>query len=81
MADKQKSYNIKVPVYTTEIIESKNDLFGITYAEIITAIKSKIEDPNKDSGEITKISKNVVNKILNIPIQNITRTDKFRFHR
>jgi hypothetical protein len=167
MAEKQKSYNIKVPVYTTEIIESTNDLFGITYAEMITAIKSKIdnfqselsfenrnktkknviykieyteqnigdvpslllqifaystnlydgyfeaeekitfqkenkigsdtnfillypvinglsqnnyiryflvlvyEDPNKDSGEITKISKNVVNKILNIPIQNI----------
>jgi hypothetical protein len=29
------------------------------------------EDPNKDSGEIIKISKNVVNKILNVPIQNI----------
>jgi hypothetical protein len=164
---KEKSYNIKVPVYTTEIIEEDNCLFGITRAEMISAIKVKItnfqselsfenrnktkktviskitstdhvlgdvpclllqisayntnlydgyfeaeekiefqkdnkigndtnfmliypiingitqssytryfiiliyEDPNKDGGEILKISKNVVNKILSIPIQNI----------
>jgi hypothetical protein len=169
MAEKQKvkSYNIKVPVYTTEMIEEQNMLFGITYDEMISAIKGKItnfqselsfenrnktkrtviskitytghtlgntpclllqisaystnlldgyfeaeqkiefkkdnkigsehnfmliypiingitqnnytryflvlvyEDPNKDSGELMKISKNVVNKILNVPIQNI----------
>lgn len=29
------------------------------------------EDPTKDNGEVIKIAKNVVNKILNIPIQNI----------
>lgn len=164
---KVKSYNIKVPVYTTEIIEETNCLFGITYAEMVNAIKTKIdhfqselsfenrnktkktvinkvvytehtlgttpclllqisayntnlydgyfeaeekipfqkddkigndtnfmliypiingitqnsyaryflvlvyEDPHKDSGEIIKISKNVVNKILTVPIQNI----------
>lgn len=164
---KEKSYNIKVPVYTTEIIEESNCLFGITRTEMIEAIKTKIanfqselsfenrnktkktvinkiectehmlgttpslllqisayntnlydgyfeaeekiefqidnkigndtnfmliypiinglsqnnytryflilvyEDPNKDGGELLKISKNVVNKILNIPIQNI----------
>ena len=167
MDTKEKSYNIKVPVYTTEIIEETNSLFGISYSEMIDTIKSKIknfkselsfenrnktkktvihkveysehnlgltpclllqisaystnlydgyfeaeekiqfqvkdkignetnfmliypvingisqnnytryfliliyEDPNKDSNELTKISKNVVNKILNIPIQNI----------
>jgi hypothetical protein len=167
MTEKQKSYNIKVPVYTTEMIEEKNTLFGITYNEMISVIKSKIdkfqtelsfenrnktkktvinkivytehplgtvpclllqisaystnlldgyfeaeqkiefkkdnkigsennfvliypiitgvtqnnytryflvlvyEDPNKDSGELLKISRNVVNKILNVPIQNI----------
>jgi hypothetical protein len=167
MAEKQKSYNIKVPVFTTEIIEERNMLFSITYTDMISAIKGKIdnfksdlsfenrnktkktvvnkiaytehtldnipclllqisaygtnlldgyfeaeqkiefkkdnkigsennfvliypiinglaqnnytryflilvyEDPNKDSGELLKISRNVVNKILNIPIQNI----------
>jgi hypothetical protein len=29
------------------------------------------EDPTKDNGEVIKIAKNVVNKILNIPIQNV----------
>jgi hypothetical protein len=29
------------------------------------------EDPTKDNGEVIKIAKNVVNNILNIPIQNI----------
>ena len=29
------------------------------------------EDPTKDNGEVIKIAKNIVNKVLNIPIQNI----------
>jgi hypothetical protein len=168
MATKEKSYNIKVPVFTTTMKDDTEGLFGkITYSELLDVLKAKIngfqsevcfdnrnktkktviskinfsehilgevpclllqisafntnfydgyfeaaekipiqrdnklgnennfvllypvikgfnsqnytsyflvliyEDPTKDNGEVIKIAKNVVNKILNIPIQNI----------
>jgi len=168
MATKEKSYNIKVPVFTTTMKDDTEGLFGkVTYSEMVEMLKSKInafkseisfenrnktkrtviskidfteqflgenpcllmrvsafntnmydgyfeadekiqiqkenklgsennyillypiikgydsrdytnyflvlvyEDPTKDNGEVIKIAKNVVNKILNIPIQNI----------
>ena len=168
MATKEKSYNIKVPVFTTTMQDDTEGLFGkVTYLEMIDMLKTKIgafkseisfenrnktkktviskinftehilgetpclllqvsafitnmydgyfeasekiqiqkdnklgnennfillypiikgfdsynytryflvlvyEDPTKDNGEVIKIAKNVVNKILNIPIQNI----------
>lgn len=166
--EKEKSYNIKIPVFTTTMRDDTEGFFGkITYLDMLNALKSKIndfkieisfenrnktkktviskinytehilgqvpcillqisafntnfydgyfeadekipiqrdnklgnennfvllypvikglsiqnytnyflvliyEDPTKDNGEVLKIAKNVVNKILNIPIQNI----------
>jgi len=36
---KEKSYKIQVPVFSTEIIEEGNVLFGDTYQNLIGAIK------------------------------------------
>lgn len=44
MAKKEKSYIIKVPVYTTEITDNPKDLFGgITYADMTSYIIRKLK--------------------------------------
>lgn len=41
--EKEKSYVIKVPVYTTDMIENAQDIFGgITYENMLTYLKAKI---------------------------------------
>lgn len=62
---KEKSYNIKVPVYTTEIIEESNCLFGITRTEMIEAIKTKIANFQSELSfeNRNKTKKTVINKI------------------
>jgi hypothetical protein len=43
MAKKEKTYVIKVPVYTTEIIENPQDIFGgVTYNDMLNYIRAKI---------------------------------------
>lgn len=43
MAKKEKSYIIKVPVYTTEMIENAQDMFGgISYENMVSFLKNKI---------------------------------------
>lgn len=45
MATKIKTYDIKIPVYTTEIFEKPNDIFGgITIEHMSLYIKKKISD-------------------------------------
>ena len=58
----EKSYLIKVPVFTTEMVEKENDLFGETYSELISAVKKKIEEfvgtlmlENRDKTQYTVI--------------------------
>ena len=37
---KQKTYTIKMPVYTTSIIEKENDLLGaMTYSDLVDTLK------------------------------------------
>ena len=42
--EKEKSYVIKVPVFTTEMVVKGNVLFGETYSDLISAVKQKIEE-------------------------------------
>lgn len=66
---KVKNYTIKVPVYTTEIIENPNDMFGgVSYEDMIKFIKTKIDFFNSNTKELSfdnrnKTKKTVIDKI------------------
>ena len=41
---KEKSYVIKVPVYTTEMVEKESPLFGENYHGLVRAVQKKVEE-------------------------------------
>jgi len=65
MAENQKSYNIKVPVFTTTMKDDTEKLFGkITYSDMLDVLKTKINDfrseisfANRNKTKQTVISK------------------------
>ena len=60
---KEKSYAIKVPVYTSAFIEHPSDLFGgVTYDLMISHIKKKIDDYNTGTNRVSKVRRNKVQK-------------------
>lgn len=60
---REKSYAIKVPVYTSSFIDQPSDLFGgVTYTHMISYVKNKIDDYNKNSIKVFKIRRNKVQK-------------------
>lgn len=63
--EKEKSYVIKVPVFTTEMVVKGNVLFGETYSDLISAVKQKIEeyDGNLIFENKNKTQKTVINNI------------------
>ncbi len=66
---KEKSYAIKVPVYTSELIEKPQDIFGgVTYKDMIDYVKGKINQYNEQS---QKISRNKRNKVQKKEIDNV----------
>lgn len=69
MAKKEKSYVIKVPVYTTEMIENAQDMFGgITYENMLTFLRKKINSFKENKSSIdfenrNKTRRTVINGI------------------
>lgn len=72
MAKKAKVYTVKVPVYTSEMIENPQDMFGgITYDEMVSYINIKIN--NFNNANIPLVFENR-NKTRRTVIDNITTT-------
>jgi hypothetical protein len=69
MAKKEKSYVIKVPVYTTEMIENAHDMFGgISYEDMLNFLRKKINSFKENKGSIdfenrNKTRRTVINGI------------------
>ena len=69
MAKKEKSYIIKVPVYTTDMIENAQDMFGgITYENMLSYLKGKINSFKENNSTIqfenrNKTRRTVINGI------------------
>lgn len=69
MAKKEKSYIIKVPVYTTNMIENVQDMFGgITYENMLSFIKEKLMKFKSNNNIIqfenrNKTRRTIINKI------------------
>lgn len=68
--NKEKSYRIKVPVFTSEPIQEGNDLFGgVSYTDMIQYVHRKINN-YKDNDE--KVSRNKRNKVQKKEIEGVT---------
>lgn len=69
MTKKEKSYIIKVPVYTTDMIENAQDMFGgITYENMLSYLKGKISSFKENNSTIqfenrNKTRRTVINRI------------------
>lgn len=60
---KTKVYTIKIPVYTSELIEKGNDLFGgVTNEHMIKYAQKKIDDYNNQEIKITSDKRNKTRK-------------------
>jgi hypothetical protein len=71
---KEKSYVIKVPVYTTEIFERPNDMFGgVAIPDMVNFLKKKINKFKIDKGSISYENRN---KTKNTVINNIDFTEQ-----
>lgn len=67
-----KTYNIKMPVYTTSVIEKKKDLFGkVTFPDMISLLKKRLESFSNP------ISTNNRNKTKEMVISKIQPFDVF----
>lgn len=65
MAKKEKSYIIKVPVYSTEMIENAQDMFGgITYNDLLSFLKKKIDDFNTITKAVSFENRNKTKKTV-----------------
>lgn len=61
-----KTYNIKMPVYTTSMIEQEEGLFGrVTYQDMISLLKERLKSFSSpiSTDNRNKTKKMVVNKI------------------
>lgn len=66
---KEKSYLIKVPVYTSEMIEEANDLFGgVTYSDMVSFVHRKIDEYKENPQKVSRIRRN---KVLKKEIENV----------
>jgi hypothetical protein len=66
--NKESGLRVKIPVYTTEIIENPNDLFGgLQYSNMIEYAKKKIDDFNLSGKpvQIGKAEKTAITEISN----------------
>ena len=69
MAEKQKNYTVKIPIYTSENIKNEKTLFGETYQSMLAGAKELIAAYNNDlnwhiaSDKRSKTSITGVNKI------------------
>ena len=66
MRDKEKSYKIKIPIFTTEIVGDSDGIFGrMTYSDMIEDLKSKINSIQSESSfdNRNKTKKTVINKV------------------
>ena len=68
---KEKSYKIQVPVFSTEIIEEGNVLFGDTYQNLIDSIKQRINDYD---GRLSFENRNKTQRTV---VSNISYTDHY----
>lgn len=70
---KEKSFIIKVPVYSSELIIKGNDLFGgVTFKDMICYAKKKI---NEYQSQESKVSRNKRNKVQKKEIDNVECID------
>lgn len=73
MSDKNKIYKIKIPVYSSEIIDGKKGFFeGHTYSDMVNYLDKKWLAYN---GVKPKLSRKKRNKIQEIKIQDIEKHD------
>ncbi|MFN3783128.1 MAG: hypothetical protein ACK4R6_04385 [Spirosomataceae bacterium] len=57
--EKEKVYNIKIPVYTSELVEQGADLFGgVTRKHMITFVEKKINAYNQQSQKVQSDKRN-----------------------
>ena len=66
MKEKEKSYKIKIPIFTTEMFDDTDGLFGrMTYSEMIDGLKTKINSIQSESSfdNRNKTKKTVISKV------------------
>jgi len=66
MKEKEKSYKIKIPIFTTEMFDDSDGLFGrMTYSEMIDGLKTKINSIQSESSfdNRNKTKKTVISKV------------------
>lgn len=62
-SDKPKEYLIKIPVYTSELIEKPQDLFGgVSYHDMVSHIKKRIDEYNSQPNKVTSDKRNKTKK-------------------
>ncbi len=75
MNKKEKSYKIKVPVYSSELLENVKGLFGgHSYNDMINYLDDKL---NNYTQKKPKLSRKKRNKVKEIEIQNIEKIEGF----
>ena len=73
MSKKEKTYRIKIPVYSSELLKDKKGLFnGHTYKDMIAFLDRKLKLYNENK---PKLSKKKRNKVKEIEIQNIEKIE------
>ncbi len=73
LEEQEKSYLIKVPVYSSELFLTANDLFGgVTYNNMIDFAKNKVSEYNIQE---SKVSRNKRNKVQKKEIDNVECID------
>lgn len=51
-APKEKSFIIKVPVYTTKILEKNNLFHPVTYTDMISYVNTKVDEYSKNNDKV-----------------------------
>ena len=75
MINKEKSYKIKVPVYSSELLENVKGLFGgHSYQDMINYLDKKLDNYIETK---PKLSRKKRNKVKEIEIQNIEKIKGF----
>ena len=75
MSKKEKTYKIKVPVYSSELLENEKGFFGgHTYDDMINYLDKKLNIYNETK---PKLSRKKRNKVKEIEVQNIEKIEGF----
>lgn len=73
MEKKEKIYTVKVPVYTTQMIENAQDIFGgISYQDMLSYVKHKLNSYSENGEKIEFENRNKTQKTV---INNINYTE------